>query len=699
MTEFKKIFEPFRLNDTVVFKNRIIEPNASHPTPQGPESWPADPTLAETSEFGLSGVSLICVGHFGRLGGGAVGSRKDDPNTDKSHITIYDFDDPSIGNYLSQEAAIAHMHGSKMTVKIAPKWPKGFTYGGGDYKSLCPIPEGVKAGYTPHAGAKLVTQKDSFSYGGMTLEQQKARIASREQIQEVIQEVVDMCALYKSWGWDGISFRCDRIIDGETNLREDEYGGEIENRGRFCYELFAQVKKACGKDFIITASMCSEQDHGYDFQLRHGYSMEEAVRFLVAGQDVIDIAELREPTAVGHQCSGYDSMPGKHRTVECARALKAAGFTKAVAVNGGFHDPEEWEALLTEGCVDLISAGRPFRADPDLMRKLRSNGAEVPTPCVRCNKCHGTNSGPWLAFCAVNPADGLYDKMSYISRPVQRSKKVAIIGGGPIGMRAAICAAERGHQVTLFEKTDFLGGKMKYAALYQVKWPFENYRKWLVGELDRKGVEVKLNCSPDPDQLKADGFEAVIACTGSVPLRPELEGADADGVLLCSDIYEQKAEAGQKVVIVGGSDVGTETAIHLAQTGRDVTVITRADLLMRKEKRPHGPHASSTLLYPGLDYGCVRAVWDKYDNLKPVYGATTQKVTPNSVTYTDKDGKEITIECDTVIVNGGYKPCIEEAMRYGSCTPEFYLAGDVEADICCNIQQGNRSAFGKANLL
>lgn len=706
VSHYKKIFEPYRLRKNVVLRNRVIFPNAPHAYPQGPETWPADPTIAEMSEFLLSGASIVCLGHFGKLGGGAIGSRKADPESDRSHISIFDYDNPATSNYLSQESAIAHMHGSKLLVKLAPSWPDGYTYGGGDARSLCPPPPGAKSGWVTKEPTRRkktnqpnsFVKTGSFTMGGMTLEQQKARIAPKEVIQSVIDEIVDTAVMYKSWGWDGMSFRCDRFIDADTNLREDEYGGEIENRGRFLYELFAQVKEACGEDFIITAAMGCRQEHGYDYLLNHGYTLDEAVRFVLAGKDVIDIVEWREPTSIGHQCSGYDSLPGVHESVDAAKALRDAGFEGTIAVNGGFHDPDEWEQILNDGVVDLISAGRPFRADPDLLRKLRTQGEAAPTPCLRCNRCHGTESGPWLAVCSVNPKDGLVDKLPYITRPPQRSKKVAVIGGGPIGMRAAIFAAERGHSVTLFEKTDFLGGKLRYASLYQMKWPFERYRKWLVDELRRLGVEVKLNCNPDPEDITAAGFEAVIACTGSVGVKPEVEGADDESVLICEDIYTRRADAGQKVVIVGGSDVATDTALHLAQLGKDVTVLTRAGRLMRKEVRPHGPHLAAFITYPGKEYGTFGTAWAKYDNLKPVYKATTTKVTPNSVTYV-KDGVETTIECDTVIVNGGYEPCIDDALKYGTCTTEFYLAGDVERDICVNLQQGNRSAFGKAYLL
>ena len=124
---------------------------------------------------------------------------------------------------------------------------------------------------------------------------------------------------------------------------------------------------------------------------------------------------------------------------------------------------------MTGGACDLVSTARTFIAEPQFIKKLYSAADECPTPCIRCNKCHGTNSPPWLAFCSVNPKSGMTHRLPGIVKPPLREKNVAVIGGGVIGMRAACFAAERGHKVTLYEKTGYLGGKLKYADLFSFK--------------------------------------------------------------------------------------------------------------------------------------------------------------------------------------------------------------------------------------
>lgn len=694
---YEKMFTPYRLSDKITLKNRVTSPNGQHAQNQGPETYPSEIQMAEMAEFCTSGASLICFGHFGKFGGGAIGNRNLGEKNDKAHIPIYDYDDPAVHNYLSQVAATAHMCGTKVLVRIGVgrDWPKGYNYGGGDARSLFPLPEGV---WFPVFGKPTPAKPDPKNMPKrLTREEMIARICPKELIKEVIDEMVELLKKYKSWGWDGVSFRCDRYIDADTNLRTDEYGGEVENRGRFCKELFAAIKKEIGPDFIVEAAMPSRADHGHDGEMPHGYTLEEAIRFVKLIEDDIDIIQFREQTGAGYQCGSYNSRPNVHPCLDDCRALKEAGVKCTVAANAGFLDPDEIEAALESGACDLVSTARAFIAEPQFMQKLAS-AQERPVPCLRCNRCHGTGTAPWLAVCSVNPTMGMVHRLPGIIKPVLETKKVAVIGGGPIGMRAACFAAERGHRVTLYEKTGYLGGKLKFADLYAFKWTYKDYRLWLIDELARRGVEVKTNCCPTPDMLRAQGYDAIIACTGSREKRPAFEGADAAGVWTSEDVYEGRAQIGQKVVMVGGSEVPAETAMYLAELGKDVTILTRGDMLMPHEFRPHGPYQQYAIKLPGLDYGGTGPAWVIYPNFTPVYEATTLRVTPNSVTYV-KDGVETTVDCDSVIVNGGYESCIEEALQYAGSAPVFYLAGDVEGDVCSNIQQGNVSAYGKACML
>lgn len=685
---YENILTPYTLPNGVTLKNRVTFPNALHGLSQGPETWPAEPQIAEVADVCSSGASLLSYRHYSKFGGGSFGNRALGEHVDKAHIAICNYNDPAVQNYVCQVAAQAHMYGSKILVKLEQAFPDGYTYGGGDARSLFPLPEGSRIKMPPHGRT-------------LTMEEMKARICPKELFPQVIDEMVALLKRYQSWGFDGLNFRCDRYIDADTNLRDDEYGGEIENRARFTYELFQAVKKELGPKFLIEGILPSPQTHGADCEIPHGYNMDEVIRFAKMFDGLIDILQIRIETGAGYHPTGENMVPHSHPSLDICRQLKAAGISKtALSANAGFTDPDDMEQALASGDCDLISAGRAFLAESRFMEKLYCSQSEKVTPCVMCNKCHGTNSAPWLAFCTVNPRSGMWHRLNALEKPSLRKKKVAVIGGGVIGMRAACLAAERGHSVTLYEKTTYLGGKLKCADLYDFKWPFQRYRLWLIDELARRNVNVCLGCEPTSESIRENGFDAVLAATGSLEQRPPVPGADLPGVITSEDIYEQRVrldQLGDRILMVGGAEVATETAMYLAKAGKDVTIVSRSEKLMPEEDRPHGPHWAATMKEKGLEYGGMVPGWYLLDNFHEILSAQTRSVTENSVTYV-RDGEEHTITGDTVIVNGGYRKCKEAALRYAGAAPEFHLVGDVD-DNCSNIQQGNVSALGAAMLL
>jgi 2,4-dienoyl-CoA reductase-like NADH-dependent reductase (Old Yellow Enzyme family)/thioredoxin reductase len=712
MSTYKNIFKPCALGNGVVLKNRVIYPNAQQSYVTGAQASPTEAMIDDLADFCRSGASLMNFGHFGSLGGGAAVHTEDEkkknafrkpPDGYKKEMPeqapFFDYGDARTFNMVGQIAAVAHMFGTKVLVKMANAFPKGVVYDGGDAKTLFPAPVGDDRLAIWQEVADIFPHIFPWAAkgNGMTVEQMKARLATKEQIQQSIDDMVSMLKSYKQFGWDGVSLRGDRVIDAATNLRSDEYGGEVENRGRIVLETFKRIKEELGNDFIIELVMPGESPYGHDAQLPHGYSEDEFIRFVKLVEDYIDIVEIRERSGAGYQNHGYNSTLTVHPCLEYAKHLREAGFAGTIAVNGGFHDPDDIEKILGEGIVDLISAGRPFRAEPHFLGKLRSDGAEIPTPCLRCNKCHGPERG--VCGCSVNPRDAMAHRLPAIIPAPGKPKKVAVIGGGPIGMRAAVFAAERGHTVTVFEKDTKLGGKVGYyAPLYPQKWPMVRYMSWLHGELARRGVtDIRLGAAPDPDAIAKEGFDALIACTGSHEVPPPIEGADTKGVWLDEDVYFGNVTPGEKVVVVGGGSVATETAMYLASIGKDVAILTRQEVLMKGEFRIRGPHMAFEIIEPELGYGGIGGAWTKYDNLKPVYHATTTKITPTSVTY-EKNGKETTIQADTVVVSGGYEPYADEALRYADCTKEFYIVGDAEKN-CTSLMEGNRRAFGRISLL
>jgi len=267
-------------------------------------------------------------------------------------------------------------------------------------------------------------------------------------------------------------------------------------------------------------------------------------------------------------------------------------------------------------------------------------------------------------------------------------------------MTAAIYAARRGHDVTLYEKTDYLGGQLYHAEVADFKWTIKDFRDWQVRQLDKLGVKVIMNCAPTPEMIEAEGFYAAIACTGAVPNVPKFaqdeNGKLKAGLTTCVDVFKNgEDKLGKKVVIVGGSETGIETAMYLGQAGHDVTVLTRQNEVAHDAPKLH--YITMSWVDPTAPgFMGVKPEWEKpkYNGIKSVVEVTTKAVTANSVTYCDKDGNETTIECDSVVICGGMVPCQEEAIQYADSVNFFYMAGDCEA--IGNIQKCTRSGYSKA---
>ena len=520
----------------------------------------------------------------------------------------------------------------------------------------------------------------------------------------MIDDFVKKMRLYRNLGYDGMTMRCDMHILPQSGNRNDEYSNDtLEDRSRFIRQIYAAVKAEFGADFLAEAEIAWEQPWGYGPNSFGSITSDEVLQFCTWIDSDVDIFQIREHDGTRSHPTGFNFKQGEHPALEFAARMRAAGITALLEPIGGFQEPDEMEQYLREGRCDLFGAARAFIADPEYGRKIQEGRGEDIVPCLKCNKCHGTmleKPDPWIAFCSVNPIHGLEHELHRLVRPTT-PKRVAVIGGGCAGMRAAIVAAQRGHAVTLFEQSDRLGGQLLHADYFDFKWPLKNYKDWLIRQLGKEGVQVVMNCAPTPDQIEAGGYDAVLAATGAVPVLPRsIQGVYApEGRALyqtCDEIWGREQELGKHVVIIGGSETGIETAIYLLRAGHEVTVLTRQEQVAHDASKLHYITMSFIKCEPDGSHR-EAAEWERYEQFHAVTRATTKSVSGHIVTYMDQTGTERQIEADSILICGGHRAQKESALAYAGCAPCFYAIGDCIG--AGNVQACNRQAFARASIL
>lgn len=670
--KYSNLLKPIKIGNHIV-KNRLVYPNASPHFLQGPETFPAEGYRAFAANLAKNGAGIVNFAEWAD-----PGQRNGPADMDFTHMQSFDLSDPSVHNYIAQMAQEVHFYGSKILITLQMPMPEGYNLHGG--KIMRPGAHG------------------------------EAKPLPAEMIPEVINSFVEKAEFYKLLGFDGISYRCDMEMAPKEKERGDEYGGSLENRTRLLRDALAAVKNKYGGDFIIEGVIAWEQPDGYghDARVGSGYSEQDAMEFIRLTEGVIDVMQIRENNGCNSHPTGFNFKQGVHPAMDFAARVKSAGVKMIMQPIGGFQEPDEMDSAIAAGKCDMFGVSRGLLADPEYGVKAYAGRGEDITPCLKCNKCHGTilpEHDPWVSVCSVNPIMGMgsrIDRLTARSEPFAK-KRVAVIGGGCSGMRAAVTAAGQGHDVTLYEKTDRLGGQLIHGDTFSFKWPIGNFKRWLIEQTDKSGVKVIMNTEPSAKDIENGGFDVVFAATGAEPNLPEsikglknADGTKADGIFTCKDVWEDKAALGKRVVICGGSEIGVETAMHLCEKGHEVTVLTRQKEIGHDVSRLHYMTASWVRHDPS-GMAVESAAWEKYDNLHSIVNATTKQVKGGSVVYSDKDGNEQIIEADSVVICGGMTPLRDKAMEYAGLTDIFFPIGD--CNFVGNIQKCNEEAYARGMII
>ena len=643
-----------------ILKNRMQSSNSLPHFSQGPEEYPAEATMAHFIGRARTGAAFVT---FAGMDDNIENPPLPD-TLDVSHFPDFDIHNPKCQNYLVEMIEAMHYTGSLVSGSLFSA-NKKYRYTN---------EEGVEEIIDANPPIDLGLGATSMMYQFVGDE------IPAENLYKIAKSYGQRAAFYKRLGFDAVtihmSYRAQlpgQLLSPLSNRRTDEFGGSFEGRCRFPLLMLEEVKKAVGNDMLIEIQFSAEEPEG-------GYTIEEGIEFLKLAQKYVDIVQVRSAEGDPNHPIPFELNPTPF--LELAGKIKAAGLDFLVSNVGGYFDPDIADKAIAEGKLDLVAMARAWISNPNYGELLYAGRKDDIVPCLRCNKCHGRGKNDIMTTCcSVNPKFGFEMVDRYVVTPPEDSKTIAIIGGGPGGMRTALYLADRGHKVTIYEKEAELGGAIKHADYIPFKWTLRDYKNYLIHQVHKKGIKVVLNTAATPEMVE-DRYDVVIAAVGAQPIVPRIPGADGANVTVATDAIMHKEKIGKNVVVIGGGEVGVETGMFLAQNGHEVTVVEMRDELA----------ADTTVMHYRSMFS---AAWEAIPTFHYVLNATAKEITADHVTYTDKDGVDHDLPADSVVLSVGMRSKSNEALSFYGTNPGFYMVGDCRKP--GTIQTTNRSAYVTAN--
>lgn len=493
------------------------------------------------------------------------------------------------------------------------------------------------------------------------------RAVTKEELKVIIRQFGEAAKRAQIAGADGVEIHAAHahgllggFLSPLYNKRTDEYGGDIDHRLRLTLEVIEEVRRVCGKNFIIDVRISGSEYT--DGGLNLNDMIYVAKQLEKAG---VDFLHVSGGTTIARGSS--IPAPGTPMGSHAAAAAEIKKYVSIpVATVGRITEPWIAEELIANGKADICMIGRANLCDPEFANKVAAEKADDIRPCIGCLRClNGIMFGKRVA-CTVNPSFELENEDTLA--PAAEKKNVLVIGSGPAGMEAAFVAAKRGHHVVLCEKEAELGGLMRIAAVPIAKQDLTRLIQYMARRLEGAGVEVRLNCAVDQTMLEGEfkGWE-VIAGAGAQPIViPSFTGFKQ--WMTADDVLAGRAFPGRRIVVIGGGSVGCETADYLAPLvndlyprNREITLLEMAPGVMAGESGPGRSLLVQRMMAKGVQMIC---------------GAKVEKVDESSIWYT-KDGQQHCIaDADTLVLAMGYKadPALEEMLKAAGAS--YHLIGD-----------------------
>ena len=623
---YPNLFKPLRIGN-IKMKNRII-------------CAPTSPSMIDLNgHFTPEMIAYLEEKAKGGAGVVTYGEAIVHSETGKSHNKQLQLDAFGVRQGMSEAARAIHNAGAYANIQLSH---------GGMYGGLASVSGDVD------------TCSVAYGPSDMTMPAGQVKEMPRELIYEIIESYGKAAKLCKETGFDMVQVHAahgwlfSQFLSPVWNKRTDEFGGSLENRARFFLLALDAVRKAVGPQFPIEARISG------DDMTDKGLGLDDCIKVAQMIDDKVDLINVscgnhEDPDMFcrTHPSAFYPRGVNVYLAAEIKKHVKTP-----VACVGSLNDPAQMEEIIASGQADVVEIARATLADPYLPKKAYDGNADDITPCLRCYECFGATGELEMVKCAVNPTMGEQLSAKKIE-PAQVKKKVLVVGGGPAGMEAAITLAKRGHNVTLVEKTEKLGGSLHPAGAAYFKEDIRKLIKVLSSRVEKAGVNVLLNKEVTPEFVKEFNPDTLFVAIGARELRPPIKGMDSDKVIMAIDAELNPEKLGENVVIMGGGLVGAEASIGFEHEGKKCTIVEMKSTIAEEV---------NSFYRGGLMPEVERSA-------KCLVNTKVKEITSEGVVC-EADGKEFTVQADSVVCALGFKSPYDEVDKLTDLVDEYYIIGD-----------------------
>lgn len=601
---YPNLFTPIKVG-SVILKNRIeVSPMAPAWLGANVEHFRHD--LARFERYAMGGAGLVTVGEVSTDDkGGRSGARE---------LVITH---PNYKTLLHELADIITAHGAASSIEVSHAGMKAKAVNNNGVTAMGPC-DGVSA--------------DGEPYRAMT--------------EEDMNTVADYFATIKAQGFTMGMLHCghgwliSQFLSPIWNHRTDEYGGSLENRARFPIMIIDRIRQKVGRSFPIAIRISGDE---FD---ENGLTIDDNIAFVKMIEDKIDLVHVSVAFLGSPSCRMVMPVfypPGMN--LPLAEKMKKAVSIPVTSV-GVINTPELMESAIANGYCDMVASGRNFVADPFLPAKAQKGQPYEVDHCIRCYGCIADGMIHGVRRCSVNPIYGKEYENKFEQLPTT-SKKVVVIGGGPAGMKAALTAYDRGHTVTLIEKKPYLGGALEFSDHIYFKDDITVQKNNMIKRIETRDITVLLNTEATADMIRSLEPDAVIAAVGASPIFLNVPGADGQNVVMAKNMFNAGVDIGHNVTIIGGGLVGCEAALQLTHDGHKVTIVEMLPTIANDALMEHKMMLLNKI----------------HAEASVITEARCSAISDDGVTVI-KNGEDIFIPSDTVIMSVGYRPNADLAAQF-----------------------------------